>query len=261
MNVSILQLMNEDLGYPSESPKQNPCTEKIHAEKMALYVASNLKSFETDSPDLYDTDLVVHETCYRKLEPVYYAWLRHKYILANKASQKGKLSGPEFEKIKKLFQPIRTWAINNFGEQALRKAVSQFNPRIYSAPVLEPEQDKKNILTSPENVKVDYLYPSEGEWTCSKKVSKTALKQVGAIKEKAIRLGWSENRLYQNRGRYRFPYGEDYGLVCYLGEEKQIGEIALQHIEIISNNQHGTSKLKFYNPDLDLPFRKKIKKS
>jgi len=36
--------------------------------------------------------------------------------------------------------------------------------------------------------------------------------------------GWSEVRLYQNQGRFRFPCGEDYGLVCFVDGDQEIGE-------------------------------------
>ena len=66
---------------------------------------------------------------------------------------------------------------------------------------------------------------------------------VTAICGRALALGWSEAQLCQNRGRYSFPCGQDYGLVCFLHGDDRVGEITHQSIEII--NARGTRR-RFY---------------
>ena len=79
--------------------------------------------------------------------------------------------------------------------------------------------------------------------------------KVDAIRDQALSLGWSESQLYQNRSRFRFPCGQDYGLVCFLEDDKRIGEVTRQSIEIIGPPPQ-ENRLRFYNPDIDQPWLK-----
>ena len=70
---------------------------------------------------------------------------------------------------------------------------------------------------------------------------------------------WSEARLYQNQGRYRFPCGQDYGLVCFVGDDRKIGAVTEKNIEIIhSPDTPRPSTLRFHNPDVPQPWLKKV---
>ena len=79
--------------------------------------------------------------------------------------------------------------------------------------------------------------------------------KVDAIRDQARSLGWSEAQLYQNRGRFRFPCGQDYGLVCFLEGDKRIGKVTRQSIEIIGPPPQERC-LRFYNPDVNQPWLK-----
>ena len=61
---------------------------------------------------------------------------------------------------------------------------------------------------------------------------------------------------YQNRGRFRFPCGEDYGLVCFLDDNKRIGQVTRQYIEIVYPPPQD-NRLRFFNPDVEQPWIKK----
>jgi len=99
-----------------------------------------------------------------------------------------------------------------------------------------------------------YLFPKDGNLPFPGKVLPSAVAKVDAIRDQALALGWSERRLYQNRGELRFPCGEDYGLVCFIGEAQRIGEVTKQYIEIISPAPRENC-LRFYNPDAPQPWR------
>ncbi len=101
-----------------------------------------------------------------------------------------------------------------------------------------------------------YLYPRDGDWRFTQRVRTSAVPKVDAIRDQALSLGWREARLYQNRGRFRFPCGEDYGLVCFLDENKRIGEVTRQSIEIVGPTPQ-EYRLSFYNPEVDQPWMKK----
>jgi hypothetical protein len=83
--------------------------------------------------------------------------------------------------------------------------------------------------------------------------------KVDAIRDEAMACGWSEARLYQNQGRFRFPCGQDYGLVCFVDEDREIGAVTKQSIEIIHGaNTPRPSTLRFHNPDVSQPWLKKM---
>jgi hypothetical protein len=72
-------------------------------------------------------------------------------------------------------------------------------------------------------------------------VSPRAVEAVDAIREQAFALGWTEPMLYQNRSRFAFPCGQDYGLVCFLGGGKVVGEITADTIAICVPTSGGTT--------------------
>lgn len=78
--------------------------------------------------------------------------------------------------------------------------------------------------------------------------------KVDAIREKAMALGWTEEGLYQTKGRFKFPCGEEYGLVCFVEKDDSVGEITRQYIEII---RPSGVRQRFYNRDVDQPWIKK----
>lgn len=99
-----------------------------------------------------------------------------------------------------------------------------------------------------------YLFPNHGDQPFSEKVLPSAVAKVDAVREQALALGWSERRLYQRRGQFRFPYGEDYGLVCFVADAQRIGEVTKQYIEIVGPPPR-ENRLRFYNPDVPQPWR------
>ena len=103
-----------------------------------------------------------------------------------------------------------------------------------------------------------YLFPKDGELPFAEKVLPSAVAKVDAIRDQALALGWNEAQLYQTRGRFRFPFGSDYGLVCFIGYDKRVGEVTKQHIEIVVGSPPRESRLRFYNPDVDQPWLSRV---
>ena len=101
-----------------------------------------------------------------------------------------------------------------------------------------------------------YLFPEDGDWRFTQRVRSSAMTKVDAILDQTLSLGWREDRLYQNRGRFRFPCGEDYGLVCFLDEDERIGKVTRQFIQIVGPPLQENC-LHFYNPEVDQPWMKK----
>ncbi len=104
----------------------------------------------------------------------------------------------------------------------------------------EKHQDASDILP-------DLNYPADGKWKFSENVDLLDYLKVWEIKDAAMSSGWSYADLFQNRGEYPMPCGQDYGLVCFV-HGRNIGDITADDIELISKkNDHGRS-LKFQRP-------------
>ena len=56
--------------------------------------------------------------------------------------------------------------------------------------------------------------------------------KVDGIREEALALGWTMAQLYQNRGSVMFQCGQDYGLVCFLKDDSELGRVTRDFVEI-----------------------------
>ena len=74
---------------------------------------------------------------------------------------------------------------------------------------------------------------------------------VHAIRDRALALGWTHEALYQSQGHLRFPFGQDCGLVCFIGVEDRIGDVAGDAIEIIGPPPRELG-CRFYKPNAPL---------
>lgn len=246
-----------------EQRRDDPPTVEPSGET-ALYAATNLDSWETDKPRHFARDVGINGVCYRRLDPEYYAWLRHKMAMAKKALESGRLDPAAFDGLRTRFNDIHAWAVARFGEDDLLAAVRSLDPKTYPPPTLGTvQQDQPSSVSlsrpvpNPSTPPVErYLYPKDGEWRFTEKVPPSAVDKVDAIRDQALSLDWSEARLYQNRGRFRFPCGEDFGLVCFVDANERIGEVTRQYIEIIGPPPR-ENRLRFHNPDVDQPWLKR----
>ncbi len=122
-------------------------------------------------------------------------------------------------------------------------------------PINRKSTDAPPELTRTPPTVPPHLFPEHGDWKFTQPVRLSTMPKVDAIRDQARSLGWSEAQLYQNRGRFRFPCGQDYGLVCFLEGDKRIGKVTRQSIEIIGPPPQ-ERRLRFYNPDVDQPWLK-----
>lgn len=177
---------------------------------------------------------------YYRLTPTYFAWLYRKMSVAHASFEAGKLDPQIYRATADRFNAVREMAIHLFSETTLKDAVHTFDPESFKLPVVQS----------------NWLYPKDGSWPFTQAIPPDAIRQVKAIEAQALAARWSEVRLYQNRGRYRFPCGEDYGLVCFVGAGVQIGEVSTQSIELIRPGPRRTIT-RFYNPDVEQPWLKR----
>lgn len=96
-----------------------------------------------------------------------------------------------------------------------------------------------------------WKYPADGVWEHWWPVTAQAPSKVDAIRHQALSLGWSEAQLYKNRCWAPFPWSPDYGLVCFLGGDREVGRITPDAIEIIEESRtHPPGWPSFYYPDV-----------
>ena len=119
-------------------------------------------------------------------------------------------------------------------------------------PIIENPPGEKNYME--RNPDISQSSPMEVNQANTHNVLSEAMAKVDAIRDKALALGWTEEGLYQTKGRFKFPCGQDYGLVCFLDKDESIGAVTKQYIETI--RPFGVRQ-RFYNRDVSQPWIKK----
>jgi len=236
----------------------------------APFVATNLSVYRGEGKLSHPTDLTLDGLPYRRLDPAYYAWLRSQMEKAKKAWQSGKLDSPSFTALREKFNAIHDEAIRLFGEPALLHAVRTLDPKTYPAPTRCSEEGLSRIPGNGQEERpgegngaeeeiepVERLAPTrtkrlapdldlsfrfpEGDDLAlpfHQTVRRSALQKVRVIEETAVSAGWTLPELYQNRGRFRFPYGQDWGIACFIDHDQKLGEVTPHAIALITRNGH-----------------------
>ena len=207
------------------------------AAGVQLFVSTALDSWSTDQGAAFARDVQVDDVAYRRLDPEYYAWLRSRMALAQKAASAGHLDAAAFEDLRVRFNAVHQWAVEHFGDAQLIAAAGAFRSGYYEPPVAEDEGPPAPVPRVRKNA-ADTISPE-------------AIALVDAISEQALSLGWKRERLYGVGGNGIFDPRR--GLVCFLKPGDRIGEVALQSIEIIGPPPNG-ARQRFYNPDVDQPW-------
>jgi hypothetical protein len=205
-----------------------------------LFVSTSLEVWSTDEPQRFARDFQINDTVYRRLDPEYYAWLRSRMDLAKKAANAGQLNAAAFEDLRVQFNAVHEWAMGRFGEERLLEAVRKMRASEYKPPIPEDDQPQAPLPRAPK---------SAGDH-----VSPEVVAMVDTIAKQALALGWKHERLYA-AGRGIFD--PQRGLVRYLKPDDVIGEVTAQSIEIIQPPPAAVRQ-RFYNPDVEQPWIKKI---
>lgn len=235
-----------------------------------LWVATTLESFEECDPR-YGYE-IGRDPVYRMLDAPYYAWLRHRMEGASKAHQDGHLSDDEFTVLRNRFNAVHNWAVAHIGDQTLRRAIRTTNTKRYVPPsdstvdayhrtwdeARESNAKRRSTPDDPSIRQTDTqgtLFSKMPDRPIVKSVSAESKAKVDAIHDQAISLGWTEDGLYRATGDHPFPYGQDYGLICFVEPNIQIGEVTTESIELIKmhtakNGRIIRSSTRYYNPDI-----------
>ena len=102
--------------------------------KTALRVATDLRHVQVDDSYDHPQDMIHEGTVYRRLDALFYAWLRRRMERAKKAHKAGKLSGPTWETLRERFNAIHEWAIAHIGEKSLVDAIASLDEKSYLPP-------------------------------------------------------------------------------------------------------------------------------
>jgi len=206
-----------------------------------LFVSTSLATWMTANPEQFARDFQINDTCYRRLDPEYYIWLRSRMVLAKKAATAGHLDAAAFEDLRLRFNAMHAWAVEHFGEAQLLAAVRTFRSCDYKPPL--PEEFDRTKRAEPIPSK-----PSPE----TERIAR-AKQLVDEIRDQALALGWTMESLYFCEGYERRPLAARYGVACYIGGEHRIGEVTRQSIELIGPPPMET-RSRFYNPDVDQPW-------
>lgn len=219
----------------------------------ALYVATDLDRFEFAEPHLLAADVTVSGRAYRRLDPAYYAWLRTRMAAAKRARDAGRLPPAEFEAVRTAFNTVHAWAVRTFGEAALVAAAKALDPAAYAPPRPDDDLPPCGALVAPRSPAPPSgrAFPAAGTFAFTEPVTAAAVAKVDAIRAEALALGWSEDALYRNRGNLRFPYGQEYGLVCHVADDVAIVAVSREAITLARPRGN---PLRFPNPGIEQPW-------
>jgi len=188
---------------------------------------------------MYARDVQINDRCYRRLDPEYFAWLRHRMGAVRKAFTAGNVPGDVYEPLRRRFNEIQVRAIDLFGEPALLAAVAAIDPEMYRPPLAEVEPPARQEPAPRVRAERDRL-------ACAREL-------VNAIRDEALALGWTTDGLYRSENNERRPFGGGYGVVCYIERGWRLGQVTRQSIELIGPPPAEPRK-RFYNPDVEQPW-------
>jgi hypothetical protein len=255
--MSLLTTMIRHLGTDvSKADSQDSlAVSETSQHCQSLFVTTDLEIRKFAWVRTGEIDIEQNGKVFRLLSPKYFAWLRSRMVTAQAAHKAGKLPEDAWNTLRQRFNALQELAIREFGKESLQEVLQSFSTKNYRPPQNQPTVQIKTA----ESHEKSWLYPQGMQGRHRQPVTSQAVAKVDAIREEAMAKGWSEARLYQNQGRFQFPCGEDYGLVCFVDGDQEIGEVTERSIEIIHGPRSGRpSTLRFYNPDVPQPWMKKV---
>lgn len=228
------------------------------------YVACDLTVLTPAVPLPEGAELQHAWSAYRRLDLSYYAYLYARMRLAKEASERQVISLTAYRHLREAFTPLHAWVRARYGDMALRDALNREYDHAYAAPsvgsrtlpalVLEDAIIPVGDIVAPTIEPLPFGYPIDETYRFTHAVTWGAVLLVDMIRDQARGLGWDDAHLYQNRSKLAFPYGQEYGLVCFLGPDVAIGEVTSGSIALVSTHPGGGT-LRFHHPHADQPWR------
>ncbi len=209
-----------------------------------IWVSTDLFLLTPRDPEALARDIQIDQRCYRRLDPEYFAWLKVRMHALRAAVNAGRVSGVAFEAIRLRFNEVQAQAIAMLGDEALLRAVRALDVERYRPPM--PEQREPSTSRDAR---------SEPQVCHERLVRARGL--IDAIRDQALALGWTLERLYFHEGFDGRRLTTRSGLICFIGPTHQIGEVARESIEIIGPPPREV-RTRFYNPDVEQPWIRKV---
>lgn len=127
-----------------------------------------------------------------------------------------------------------------YGRRFVPMTYTPYEQRAIALAAEERPEDFDDLLP-------DLNYPATGTWAFTEKVDLLDFFKVEEIKATALGLGWSYADLFQNRGRFAMPYGQDYGLICFV-PGRVIGAVTPEAIELFPEKGNRDQYTRFQRP-------------
>lgn len=204
-----------------------------------LWVGTDLTTFTPDCNRQYPEDVVRGSKAFRRLSPDYFLWLEARFAaFRRKTNQAGQLP-PEAKEFAERFQRIQQVVKDAYPSSALEAA----RTRLSQLPMESP-----NKSTGILHRRSEFVYPSKSTLPVRREVTYHALGEVDAIRDEALALGWTEDSLYGTRGRFAFPCGPGYGVICFIHDDQRIGKVSDRTIQLRCSGGHS---LHFYRREVN----------
>lgn len=236
------------------------------------WVSTDLDLIRPENPEDQPEDIEQDDKAYRRLSPDWYLWLQARFEKFQKAigatnTNSASHTDAKAAELVRRFDALRDIAKAHYTLSDLKQA----KRRLAEAPLASPNRPVRPAPTpksAPANTrkpvrpaKPAFLFPQDGDaafdpenMRFSAPVTEYALDQVNRIREEALTAGWTESELYQNRGRYRFPFGaSDYGVACFIDPGQTLGVVTPHSIELICRGGHSLTFRRRGKEHLPLP--------
>ena len=199
-----------------------------------VWVATDLSILHPERPDTCPEDIIEDDKAFRRLSPDHFVWLKARYAGFKRATN-NRLDDATRE-VHSRFAKVRCLTEGFYQPPA----IAQARKRLVLTKLPSPNQA---LGLKPQYARFEFPADPTPRLQRSTRVTRHALAQVDAIRSQALGAGWTEADLYQTRGRLAFPYGSDYGLVCFVRRDQKLGKVTAKAVEVI---QRGGHSLHFY---------------
>jgi hypothetical protein len=208
------------------------------------WVSTDLQTIHPEPTWGLAPDCEINGRCYRKLDPEYFAWLRSRMVEVKSAHQAGQVEAAAFDELRARFNELQEIAIALFGEKALQNAIRASGSADYRPPAAD-------ALSGHSGAKQP-AFPEQAARPDGGRSRAGAEAAVDAIRNQALALGWTNERLYGRPASDQPGQGGDL-VTALLRPGTRIGQITRRWIEIIGPPPH-ENVLRFYNPDVEQPW-------
>jgi len=127
-----------------------------------------------------------------------------------------------------------------YGRRFVPMTYTPYEQRAIALAAEERPEDFDDLLP-------DLNYPATGTWRFTEKVDLLDYFKVEEIKDTAMGLGWSHADLFQNRGQFAMPCGQDYGLICFV-HGRALGAVTAEAIELFAEKGNREQCTRFHRP-------------